>query len=91
MMINDWVRKHMPNFNEFYKQIADTADRRHGGPWDRGGADCYYGRGPSPHYFEGPSYTGPAIRRDGMTERQIDEYYAGYVNTERSGARKEWD
>ena len=26
-------------------------DRRHGGPFDRGGADSYYGRGLDPHYY----------------------------------------
>ena len=24
-------------------------DQRHGGPWDRGSADSYYGRGYGPH------------------------------------------
>lgn len=91
MDINDWTRKHMPNFNEFFKQIEASADKRHGGPWDRGGADCYYGRGPSPHYYEDHTYASPRITRENMTEQQIDEYFAGYTNTQRSDARKDWN
>ena len=26
-------------------------DKRHGGPYDRGGADSYYRRGCRPHYY----------------------------------------
>ena len=32
-------------------------DKRHGGPFDRGGADSYYGRGRNPHYFVGATYS----------------------------------
>ena len=29
-----------------------TYDARHGGPFDRGGADFWYGRGFNPHYYK---------------------------------------
>ena len=34
---------------------------RHGGPYDRGSADAYYGREPRPHYFEGDTYKTPEV------------------------------
>ena len=91
MSINDWTIKHMPGFKEFYKQIAATADKRHGGPWDRGGADNYYGRKAEPHYFEGGSYTSRLVTIENMTEAQIDEYYAGYTENQQAGLKKQWD
>ena len=30
--------------------MSKKYDERHGGPWDRGSADSYYGRGSNPHY-----------------------------------------
>jgi len=65
-------------------------DRRHGGPFDRGGADSYYGRSIDPHYFLGGTGTSQRIGREGMTADEIEAYYAGYEENEESGYKKEW-
>ena len=64
--------------------------RRHGGPYDRGGADSYYGRGFEPHYYEAGTYSSRRIERSEMTEEQIAEYRAGYENNEQTGGKKDW-
>ncbi len=55
---------------------------RHGGPFDRGSADSYYGRGIDPHYW--PLGTGKAFRieKEFMSEDQIQEYFAGHEYNE---------
>lgn len=60
-------------------------NRKSGSPYDRGGADAYYGRGMNPHWY------------DGTTRKTIepntpewDEYRAGYRDTEEAGDRKDW-
>lgn len=65
-------------------------DTRHGGPYDRGGADSYYRRGFCPHYFEGDSYMSRAIMIDGMTPDEIMAYKAGYDDNEELGNFKEF-
>jgi len=70
------------------KKIYDT---RHGGPFDRGGADSYYGRGECPHYYEGGTRTSRRVDEKDMTEDEIQAYYAGYDENESLGDKKEWD
>ena len=65
-------------------------DQRHGGPYDRGTADSYYGREYSPHYFVGDTYTTPRINLAQMTAQEIVAYTAGYRNNEANGDKKEW-
>jgi len=65
-------------------------DERHGGPYDRGGADSYYRRGFCPHYFVGATYQSEAIMIDGMTPDEIMAYKAGYEDNEESGNFKDW-
>ena len=63
-------------------------DTRHGGPYDRGSADQYYGRRFNPHYYilaEG--MFSDRIDRNQMSEDEIAAYNAGY-NQETE--RKEW-
>ena len=36
-------------------------DQRHGGAFDRGSADSYYGRPRNPHYFEGDTHASAKI------------------------------
>ena len=55
---------------------------RHGGPWDRGGADSYYGRGCRPHFYTGNTGMSDRIEQADMTEEQILEYQAGYEYNE---------
>jgi hypothetical protein len=63
-------------------------DKRHGGPYDRGSADAYYGREGNPHYYLGDTYQSPKVEKAGMTEEEIAAYIAGYNET--PFAQKEW-
>lgn len=65
-------------------------DNRHGGPYDRGGADSYYRRRFSPHYFVGDTYQSERIEEDNMTEEEIEAYRAGYKDNERLGNFKDY-
>ena len=58
---------------------------RHGGPEDRGGADAYYGRPMSAHYFIGRTELSPKVTY--LTEEEIADYVRGY-NT--CTERKDW-
>lgn len=53
-------------------------DERHGGPYDRGSADMYYGRGYNPHYFKGESFNSEMVTLGEMTAEEITAYTAGY-------------
>ena len=57
-------------------------DERHGGPFDRGTADSYYGRGYNPHYFVGDSYNSPRIEMAQMSADEIIAYTAGFKDNE---------
>jgi hypothetical protein len=65
-------------------------DDRHGGPFDRGSADSYYGRPFNPHYFLGATYSTPEVTTSNMTQTEIEEYTAGYDYNEDSGDKKQW-
>lgn len=64
-----------------------TYDERHGGPFDRGSADHYYGRAYEPHYYVGDTYSSDRVELANMTAQQIVEYTAGY---NAGGAQKDW-
>ena len=53
-------------------------DTRHGGPYDRGTADAYYGREFNPHYYVGGTYTSLRVELAEMTVEEIVAYSAGY-------------
>ncbi len=53
-------------------------DQRHGGPYDRGSADKWYGRDYDPHYFAGDTHNSLRIEKQHMTEEEIAAYTAGY-------------
>jgi hypothetical protein len=61
-------------------------DRRHGGAYDRGSADAYYGRPFRPHYFTGATHNSPEVTE--LTPAEVAEYREGYVN---ETDRKVWD
>ena len=63
-------------------------DQRHGGPYDRGSADAYYGREYRPHYFVGDTHQSEEITLAKMTAEEIVAYTAGYNET--PFAQKEW-
>lgn len=69
----------MPNF-----------DTRHGGPYDRGGADYWYNRGYDPHYYTGGTYTSDRVTRDDMTAEELAAYRAGYEEAEQQGDQKDY-
>lgn len=63
---------------------------RHGGPFDRGSADFYYGRGKNPHYYVGGTGTSKRINMIDMDREEIEAYLAGYAEAEERGDQKEW-
>ena len=65
-------------------------DKRHGGPYDRGGADSYYGRGCNPHYFTGGTHNSTMVDKDSMSQDEIIAYKAGYADNEAAGEHKDW-
>tara|TARA_B100001057_G_C22608961_1_gene855798 strand:- start:231 stop:440 length:210 start_codon:yes stop_codon:yes gene_type:complete len=65
-------------------------DDRHGGPYDRGGADSYYRRGFQPHYYTGASMQSDCIPEPLMTQAEVDAYSAGYKDNEEAGDFKDW-
>jgi hypothetical protein len=62
--------------------------KRHGGLYDRGGADAYYNRPPSAHWY--PEGTGRGKCVTDLTKEEILEYYAGYNDGVESGCFKEY-
>jgi hypothetical protein len=65
-----------------------TYVQKHGSPFDRGSADSYYHRPPSPHKY--PNGTGNLPRVEELTEEEIQAYNAGYQFNERFGEKKEY-
>ena len=68
----------------------DNYDTRHGGAFDRGSADSYYGRGINPHYFVGATYNSEEVAEDKMTKEEIANYMAGFEWNEKFGDKKDW-
>lgn len=64
-------------------------DDRHGGPFDRGASDSYYGRPRYPHYFTGATHMSQEILIEEGTPA-YDEYMAGYSWNEKHGEKKDW-
>ena len=58
---------------------------RHGGPYDRGSADRYYGRRFNPHYFVGGTHQTPEITD--LKPEEIAAYQAGW---DEETDRKDW-
>ena len=73
----------------FTYESKDNYDTRHGGPFDRGSADSYYGRGRNPHYYVGG--TGTSERVENLTPAETQAYLAGYQWNEQFGDKKCWD
>ena len=69
---------------------GEQFDRKlHGGLFDRGSADSYYGRPRDPHWY--PEGTGHGQPVTELNETEIQEYLAGYDYNERHGDKKSWD
>lgn len=65
-------------------------DKRHGGPFDRGGADFYYGRAPEPHYYIGGTLTSRMVHKKFMSDDEVKAYDAGYAEAMSWGDQKDW-
>lgn len=65
-------------------------DNRHGGPYDRGGADSYYRRGYNPHYYVGATRRSDIVEMKDMTPLEITAYTKGFDDNEEIGNFKEW-
>ena len=75
----------------FFQQVEDMKyDDRHGGPYDRGGADSYYRRGFNPHYYSGATMQSEEIPEALMTTAEVEAYRAGYKDNEDAGDFKDW-
>ena len=61
----------------------------HGGLFDRGSADSYYGRLRDPHWYPEGSYNG--VKVTDLNPIEIQAYMAGYDHNERFGDKKSWD
>lgn len=78
---------------EYGERVYDVSngslDTRHGGPFDRGSADSYYGRGCKPHYFVGGTNTSDMITD--LTDVEFQAYMAGFeFNENIEMSFKEW-
>ena len=74
-----------------YKSDVTEYDTRHGGAWDRGSADSYYGRSFDPHYSQGGTSVSKRVELSDMTVDEILAYRAGYAWNETHGAKKAWN
>jgi hypothetical protein len=66
-----------------------TPFARHGGAYDRGAADAYYGRSYTPHYFTGATYSSTKIEEVDMSAEEAAAYKQGYADN--ADNRKEWN
>ena len=70
-------------------KLINGLGKRHGSV-DRGGADSYYYREFSPHYYTGATYSSTKIPEALMTPEEISAYTKGYNENEMSGDKKDW-
>ena len=71
-------------------QLQDTGKFRHGGPYDRGSSDAYYGRRFRPHFYipgQFQAMTVVEVTSEAMTEKEISEYKEGFFQEE---DKKDW-
>lgn len=61
---------------------------RHGGAYDRGRADSYYGRARVPHYMDLETHQRVKVNHDSHEYRA---YMQGYEDNERDGDHKMWE
>jgi len=64
---------------------------QHGGAFDRGSADSYYGRPRDPHMWPEGTYKGERVNKEQMSPQEIQAYLAGYQWNEQFGDKKNWD
>jgi hypothetical protein len=71
------------------RDVTEESYKRHGGPYDRGAADAWYGRPYNPHYFKGDTYGSEIVHIEQMSMAEKLAYHRGYEST--PFAQKEWD
>jgi hypothetical protein len=71
-----------------YDVEMGSKNMRHGGPFDRGMADSYYGRPLDPHYYVGDSIT--SEKRTALCDEELKAYYAGHAYNDGLGDFKDW-
>jgi hypothetical protein len=64
---------------------------RHGGAYDRGAADSYYGRQYEPHYYTGATYSSTRIEQVDMSAEEIAAYQQGYDDNEHMNNHKDYN
>ena len=64
-------------------------DKRHGGAWDRGGADSYYRRPYKPHKYVAGTMTSEKV--ESLSAADLEAYKAGWQDNEALGDFKQWD
>ena len=64
--------------------------KRHGGAYDRGSADSWYGRPFDPHYFVANTYDSPRIELADMSVEEILAYTQGFKDNEAAQTFKDW-
>lgn len=62
----------------------------HGQPFDRGGADAYYGRRRDPHWWPEGTYNGDRVEAKDMSPEEIAAYHAGYDRAIADNDVKDW-
>jgi len=67
--------------------VNQDIKQRHGGPYDRGSADAYYGRAFEPHYYVGDTYSTERVSITDDTSAQFRDYMLGYTECT---DRKSW-
>lgn len=72
-------------------ETKENYSQEHGGAWDRGSADSYYGRPRDPHMWPQGTYKGTRVNKDQMTPAEVQAYLAGYQYNEQFGDKKSWD
>ena len=75
----------------FTYESKDNYTQEHGGAFDRGSADSYYGRPRDPHMWPEGTYKGTKVTQDQMTPQEVQAYLAGYQWNEQFGDKKCWD
>lgn len=84
---NEWTV-----LEEVFKVVFNdkTYYPEHGDPFDRGGADSYYGRVFDPHWYPAGSLKGEIRTTEDMSFDEISAYRDGYYHNEQQGNYKEY-
>ena len=75
------------NYVRMHK-MSESNKERHGGPYDRGTADAYYGRGFQPHFYVGATYNSDMVDSDAMSVSELALYQEGYEDN--YAGQKSW-